>query len=124
MQEESADFSVTVAEAGGMIVVSLAGEWDIFARDALHDALLTAGMSGDVVVDARSASFFDSTALSEFVTFFKRVTSGGGRFELLIGNSNIRRILEMTGLSDMLLPSPDRLAVLQERIERSGIMGS
>lgn len=115
MQDECSDFSVKVTKVHEMIVVSLAGEWDIYARDALHDALSCTGTQSDVVIDARNASFFDSTALGEFVTFFKRVTERGRRFELLVGNSNILRILEMTGLSKVLLPSPDRIAMLQER---------
>ena len=116
MQDDNSDFSVKVRKVEGTIVVSLGGEWDVYARDALHDALSCTGTQTDVVIDARAASFFDSSALSEFVTFFKRVTAAGHRFELLIGNSNIQRILDMTGLSDVLLPSPERLAVLEEQV--------
>jgi len=119
MQHDDSDFSVKVSKIEGAIVVSLGGEWDVYARDALHDALSCTGTQADVVIDARAASFFDSSALSEFVAFFKRVTAGGRRFELLVGNSNIQRILDITGLSSVLLPSPDRLAVLEERIMQS-----
>ncbi|HEY1975755.1 MAG TPA: STAS domain-containing protein [Candidatus Baltobacteraceae bacterium] len=119
MHDGYSDFSVKVTKAEGTIVVSLSGDWDVYARDALHDALSCTGSRNDVVIDARRASFFDSSALSEFVTFFKRVTEQGQRFELLVGNSNILRILEMTGLSNVLLPSPDRIAMLQERIIQS-----
>lgn len=116
MRDEYSDFSVEVTKVEETIVVALAGEWDVYARDALHDALSSAGSASDVVIDVREASFFDSSALSEFVSFFKRVTGRGRRFELLIGNSNIQRILDMTGLSNLFLPSADRLAFLQERI--------
>jgi anti-anti-sigma factor len=110
------DFSVKVTKVDGTIVVTLAGEWDVFARDALHEVLQASGTESDIVVDARAASFFDSTALSQFVTFFKRVTEGGRRFEILIGSSNLDRILEMTGLHQMLVPPPDRLAFLEEHL--------
>jgi anti-anti-sigma factor len=116
--DDSSDFGVRVSHLDGMTVVTLTGEWDVFARDTLHDALSTNGVKSDVVVDARSASFFDSTALSEFVTFFKRVTEDGRRFELLIGNSNIERLLDMTGLRAMLVPSSDRVAFLERRLRR------
>jgi hypothetical protein len=42
------------------------------------------------------------------------------RFELLAGNSNILRILEMTNLSEALLPPPDRQAFLEEHIPSIG----
>lgn len=114
--DQYTDFGVKVTKVDDVIVVVLSGEWDIFARDALHEVLSTHGTLGDVVIDARAASFFDSSALSEFVVFFKRVTRDGHRFELLIGNSNIQRLLEMTGLADVMLPSDDRLAYLQEHV--------
>ena len=116
--DDYTDFSVRVTNVDGMTVVALTGEWDVYARDALHDALSTNGTKSDVVIDARSANFFDSSALSEFVTFFKRVTERGRRFELLIGNSNIERILEITGLLDVLVPPPDRIAYLEEHVSR------
>lgn len=116
--DEYTDFSVRVTKVDEMTVVALTGEWDVFARDALHDALSVNGTKSDVVVDARAANFFDSSALSEFVTFFKRLTQQGRRFELLIGSSNIERILEMTGLYDLLVPPPDRTAFLEEHVPR------
>lgn len=114
--DEYCDFSVKVKKFNGMIVVTLQGEWDFYARDALHEALLASDANSDVVVDARSASFFDSSALSELLAFFKRVTATGRRFELLIGNSNLERLLKMTGLKDLLLPLPDRVAFLEEHV--------
>ncbi len=114
--DECSDFGVKVVKLDELTVVTLTGEWDVFARDALHDVLLTAAAATDIVVDARAASFFDSTALSQFVTFFKLVTQRGGRFELLVGNSNILRILEITELKGMLLPSLDRKAFLEEHL--------
>ena len=116
----NSEFSVKVSDVDGMVVVALAGDWDVFARDVLHDVLLASGTKSDIVVDARAASFFDSSALSQFVTFFKRVTEGGRRFELLVGSSNIERILELTGLRQLLVPPPDRLAFLEEHLPLVG----
>jgi anti-anti-sigma factor len=110
------DFGVKVTKVDGITVVVLSGEWDVFARDALHDILSSSGTTCDVVIDARNASFFDSTALSEFVTFFKRITAAGSKFELLVGGSNIMRLLEMTGLREMLVPPPERVAYLEHRL--------
>ena len=114
--DEYRNFSVKVMSVNGLSVVALFGEWDLSSRDDLHDALSLTGTLRDVVVDARAANFFDSTALSEFVAFFKRVTDRGRRFELLIGNSNIGRLLELTGLRDVLLPSAERRAFLEKQV--------
>jgi len=114
MGDEFCDFTVEVRSVGGFSVVALSGDWDLFAKGALHDALSAVGTTSDVIVDARAANFFDSSALGEFIAFFKRLNESGHRFELLIGSSNIERILEMTGLKNVLLPSQERLALLQE----------
>lgn len=116
--EDSFDFGVRVVKLDELTVVALTGEWDVLARDTLHDVLLTIDPTTDVVVDARAASFFDSSALSQFVAFFKLVTQRGRRFELLAGHSNILRILEITELKDILLPPPERMTFLEERIPR------
>ena len=110
------DFGVRVMKVEDLTVVALSGEWDVLARDALHDVLLATDLANDIVIDARAASFFDSSALSQFVTFFKLVTERGRRFELLAGNSNILRMLEITNLAEVLLPPPDRQAFLEEHI--------
>jgi anti-anti-sigma factor len=119
--DDVSDCSVYVKKYNGMIVVTLAGEWDFYARDALHEALIASDSNSDVVVDARAANFFDSSALSELVTFFKRITSTGRRFELLVGNSNLERLLNMTGLKELLLPAPDRVAFLEEHVPVNGL---
>lgn len=116
MHDPYSDFSAKVTSVDGLSVVALSGEWDVLSKDALHDALSATGTKRDVVVDARDANFFDSSALAEFISFYKRATQRGKRFELLIGNSNLEKILEMTGLAAVLLPPPDRLAYLEQRI--------
>jgi anti-anti-sigma factor len=114
--DKEADASVTVTWLDGVAIVALGGEWDLYRKEQLHDAMSTIGQQADVVVDIRRASFFDSSALGEMIAFFKRITHDGHRFELLVGNSNMVRLLELTGLRDLLVPTPDRLAFLEEHL--------
>lgn len=118
--DDCSDFGVRVMRVEDLTVVALTGEWDVLARDTLHDVLLTTEPATDIVIDARAASFFDSSALSQFVSFFKRVTERGRRFELLAGGSNILRLLEITNLDEVLLPPPERKAFLEEHIPYAG----
>ena len=114
--DADAPFILRVSALADATVLTLRGDWDLYAKDELHAALASLGTASDVAIDVRAASFFDSTALAEFVTFFKRLTARGKRFELLVGGSNIGRILEVTGLSHVLVPVPDRLAYLEEHL--------
>ena len=54
--------------------------------------------SAIVIVDLREASFFDSTALAELIALYKRLSGAGRRFEAFVGDSNMRRLLELTSL--------------------------
>ena len=55
--------------------------------------------------------FFDSTALAELIAFYKRLTGAGRRLEALVGDSNMRRLLELTSLDDLLGVSLERASL-------------
>jgi len=97
-------------------VVTLFGEWDVANRDRLRDALVSLGAGSDVLVDLRGASFFDSTALAELIMLYKRLADGGRRLEALVGDSNMRRLLELTSLDGLFGVSENRAKYLRERL--------
>ena len=97
-------------------VLTLAGEWDVACRQRLHDTLLSLGTLRDVVVDLRQASFFDSSALGELISGYKRISEAGRRFETMVGSSNMRRLLEMTNLERLIGMAPDRQAEIERRL--------
>ena len=102
-----------------MSVVTLRGEWDVATRERLRAALLAIGTSDDVLIDLREASFFDSTALAELIALYKRLSAAGRRLEALVGESNMRRLLELTSLDGLLGVSPERARYLAERLPAS-----
>jgi anti-anti-sigma factor len=114
--EEAGDFRVAVSTFEDAPLVTLRGEWDIACRELLHDALLKVGTDQDVLVDLREASFFDSSALGEIITFQKRLANRGHRLEALVGSSNMRRLLELTGLDEILGATPQRERYLAMRL--------
>ena len=115
-EDDREDFRVNVAWLDGVAVVALFGEWDLYSKERLHDAMSAVGASHDIVIDVRGASFFDSSALGELITFYKRVRERGKQLEVVAGSSNMERLLELTGLRNVLVPPPDRLAYLQEHL--------
>ncbi|MBV8434408.1 MAG: STAS domain-containing protein [Candidatus Eremiobacteraeota bacterium] len=110
------DFELDISWLGDTALVALSGEWDLYAKERLHDAMCMLGTQKDVVVDVRDATFFDSSALGELVACYNRVIRSGHRFELLSTNSNMERLLELTGLGALFRPKRDRLAFLQEHL--------
>ena len=100
----------------GIRVITLRGEWDVATRERLRDALQALGTNDDVIVDLREASFFDSTALAELIALYKRLSAAGRRLEALVGESNMRRLLELTSLDGLLGVSTERAHYLTERL--------
>jgi len=107
---------ISRSEFEGASVVTLRGEWDVSSRERLRTALQGIGVDRDVLVDLRQASFFDSTALAELIALYKRLSSAGRRVEALVGDSNMRRLLELTSLDGLLGVTPERGAYLSERL--------
>jgi len=107
---------ILTSEFEGMSVVTLRGEWDVSSREQLRTALHSVGVDRGVVVDLRQASFFDSTALAELIALYKRLNGAGHRVEALVGDSNMRRLLELTSLDGLFGVSSERAEYLGERL--------
>ncbi|MGC9992704.1 MAG: STAS domain-containing protein [Candidatus Cybelea sp.] len=108
--------AIAISEFEGALVITLRGEWDVSNRERLRDALASVGTQGDVLIDLREASFFDSTALAELIALYKRLGREGHRLEALVGESNMRRLLELTSLDKLLGVSSMRARYLMKRL--------
>jgi anti-anti-sigma factor len=111
--------AISTSRFEGICVVTLRGEWDVATRERLRNALHAVGTNDDVLVDLRQASFFDSTALAELIALYKRLSAANRHLEALVGESNMRRLLEVTSLDGLLGVSPDRARYLTERLPLS-----
>ena len=114
MQDDQQD--IVTSDFEGMRMVTLRGEWDVATRERLRQALQEVGAERNVLIDLRQASFFDSTALAELIALYKRLNSAGRRLEALVGESNMRRLLELTSLDGLLGVTPERARYLAERL--------
>ena len=83
----------------GAVVVSLAGELDLYNAEEVRGALLDA-CSGEpevLVVDLEQVRFIDSTALGVLIEARSRLGDRGG-FRLAAPGLETRRALEVSGL--------------------------
>ena len=83
----------------GRVVVSLAGELDLYNAEEVRGALLdaTGGGPGVLVVDLEEVRFIDSTALGVLIEARSRMADRNG-FRLAAPGLETRRALEVSGL--------------------------
>ena len=88
----------------GTVVVSLAGELDLYNAEEVRGALLdaTAGRPGVLVVDLEEVRFIDSTALGVLIEARSRMADRSG-FRLAAPGLETRRALEVSGLDQHFL---------------------
>ena len=101
---------VGLAERGSALVLSLAGELDLYNAPALREALQDAVARSPerLVVDLAEVTFIDSTALGALVEARSQLRDGGA-FALAAPGLEVRRALEVSGL--------DRHFAVHETIE-------
>lgn len=106
-------FSVQVRdEDERTTVLSLAGELDLTSSQELIDALERLESSRSIVLDMRGLEFIDSTGLSVLVKAHQRAAAAGGELSVMRReDSQVQRLLELTGLNERLrvTDAPDEL---------------
>lgn len=94
-------------EAGGIRVLTVRGELDMETSPSLERQLdaIDAGSSPSLLVDLSGCEFIDSTAVALLVSAWRRFDAdagagGEGRVALCAPGEQVRRVIEVTGLSD------------------------
>ena len=84
-------------------VVRVSGEVDIQTSPILDDHLQRVLADGhdSFVVDLSRVTFLDSTGLSVLINALKRCQGAGGHMRLESPQPHVRRVFEVTGLSDV-----------------------
>ena len=100
---------LSTAAAAGLLyhasemVISLAGEWDIYRREELQNRLAPARVERAVVLDLTSAKYITSTLICALIlTHRERQTRGLPRLVLAVKSAFVRRLLAATGLEELL----------------------
>ena len=99
-------------DAGPLIAIS--GELDIAATPELSTVMLiAAGSPGTLVVlDLADVEFIDSTALGTILKSAGEIESSGKRLRIVCGDGPVRRLLEMTNLTNRFQLCPTRADAL------------
>jgi anti-anti-sigma factor len=100
----SVSVSLEGTEAQPYVLLSLAGEADMNARDDLHQALLTQAVAGRrLVVDVSRVSFMDSSCTQVLLTAGQMLDRQGGGLGLVAPQRVVARMLHLAGV-DQLIP--------------------
>lgn len=87
-------FSATAAVAGDRAVVTVTGEVDMSTADAMFRAATADGVAF-ATLDLRAVTFFDSAAIHALL----RLADLYGERLQVVPSSQVRRVLEISGLS-------------------------
>src|SRR5512132_4034158 len=110
--------TVQTEQRGAMVVVSVAGELDMATAPQLQDQisdLLEKGL-GRLVCDVAEVSFCGSTGLSVFGRAKNSTDDAGGTVRLAAPQRGVLRILEVSGLVEVLhtYPTVDEAVTAEE----------
>jgi anti-anti-sigma factor len=88
---------------GHGIVLEVSGEIDLATAPMVERELVRAEESHDLVaIDLSRTSFVDSTGIHAIMAAHLRLRERGGRLLVVQGPPQVRRVFELTGLSDHL----------------------
>ena len=97
------EFGVEVAHINGETVLAMRGEVDASTSAAFRAAVETFdGEGGRLVIDLSAVPFMDSSGLSVIAGRLLRQERAGGSLCIRNPRSQIRRILEISGLDQLL----------------------
>jgi anti-anti-sigma factor len=90
-----------VAKRNGRAIVFVCGDIDLASGQAFRDALFTAQQDvSEVIVDLSDVAFMGSTGINALIGAYRR-TPDGGCLRVVGAKSAVRRVLEITGLSEL-----------------------
>jgi anti-sigma B factor antagonist len=96
------DLMLATDRAGARAVVTISGELDAYSAPSLEEetSRLLADDVSDLVFDLSATRFLDSSGLRAILTAQRRLTDSQGRLALRAPSEPVRRLLDITGLTD------------------------
>lgn len=103
-------------EGNETAVLSLAGEVDVANAGQVRDAALTLVTTGtkNLIVDLNATEYMDSTGLGTLVGLLKRMRESGGDVVIAVTRPRVKRLFEITGLTQVFRIYDDAAAALKE----------
>lgn len=103
MTASETDLSIRTEPGAGGTTVSVVGEIDSSNCEQLQAVLTDQANTGQVDVDLSEVSFIDSSGLRALLLGHRVIGEAGGRMRITAASENVRRLFEITGLTERLL---------------------
>jgi stage II sporulation protein AA (anti-sigma F factor antagonist) len=99
-----AEFRVHPERVDGVYRLSVSGELDLATRDTLIDELKRAEASEAkcIQLDLNDLTFIDSSGIAVLVLAHQRTAMNGTQLRVLSAGGQVREVLELTGLTEVL----------------------
>ncbi len=96
--------NIDIVERDGVLTLVLAGDIDIATAPWLDEQLCTAEAkdAAAIVVDLDHVGFMDSSGLQVLLRHVAHSRQNGNRLRLTDGSAQVRRLFEVTGVSEHL----------------------
>jgi anti-sigma B factor antagonist len=103
MSENEADLTLDLGDRDdGTVLVTVTGEIDSSNCDRLQSLLSERAGPGAVDVDLGGVTFIDSSGLRALLVGQQAVMSAAGSLRVVNPSDNVRRLFEITGLTERL----------------------
>ncbi len=90
---------VSTTEHEQLVVVTLAGEFDVYTVAAFRTELERVGqIDRGVIVDLTGVTLLDSSGIGALVSLLNQARSDGGKVGVICPRATLRRVFEITGL--------------------------
>lgn len=107
------DFRVETHTTGRVTTLTLSGELDLLSSPALEQELerVNSADCDVVLLDLRELEFMDSTGLHVLIKAHQQAHDAGRDFVLTKGGDQVQRLLDLTGVAELLriVDSPAQL---------------
>ena len=104
VMNEEAHMVVTIDRSDDLVSASVEGEVDTDNCERLEHHLKEAGATSDLVIDLSNVTFIDSSGISTLLRANEYQRESGRTFAVSDASPAVRRVLEITGLVDILMP--------------------
>jgi anti-sigma B factor antagonist len=96
------DLSLSIDRSGARAVITVKGELDAYSAPSLEEeaSRLLADNISELVLDLSATRFLDSSGLRAILTAQRRLSDREGRLALRAPSEPVRRLLDITGLTD------------------------
>ncbi len=100
MSHDELTIDIKSEHQGEALIYSLRGSLDLATAPSVRAALIGAASEGnhEIIVDLTKLEFLDSTGLGALIGAHRRALENGGKVRLVVGEGQIYRLLNITGL--------------------------